>query len=706
VEPLRTGDPERVGPYRLLGRLGAGGMGVVYLGRSPGGRAVAVKVIGSGLSGDQRYRARFRREVEAARQVVGAFTAPVLDADPDAAEPWLATAYLPGLTLGEAIRSYGPMPPAVVRALGAGLAEALAAIHGAGVVHRDLKPENVMLTAGGPRVIDFGIARPESGTRVTRVGAPIGTPGFMSPEQVAGSEVGPPSDIFTLGAVLAYAVSGIEPFGQGPMRSRLYRVMNVKADLDGVGDAHLRGLVDACLAREPERRPSAVRVLELLQDLGEVSLQGTGWLPAPIADEIDRRTARDRRRTVPDEAGGDDVADLPTVEPPAPSAPKRRVIVAGIGVGVLASGGLGAVLLNRDHGRGPDPSRHPDARNDTPSRAGEAASDGPAPRATRLWKTKVSEYFAELFTAGGVLLARVDEDAFLALDPRTGKRLWKRPASSVLGTSGDVALFMDEAMQNLTAVHARSGRAVWTRGMPGSFPTAGAFAGRSAYLGHSSGKTVTALDVRNGRTRWTAPASSKRDVATGDDVVAAAGDDVVTGLDAGDGRKRWTHKTDDGRFPQFGGGLFVITDAKSTLQALRADDGRAVWKRPQAGQVFLVQPGGLVYTYARGGYVVALKTATGEPVWSRRLGSGEGESYGQENRLGLHAGTLYVGSTDRNLYGLDAETGRVLWSYGTDSTPAYPTVGIGGVAFTATRDGSVHALTPPGTNGGGTRAGP
>ncbi|MFD0852523.1 PQQ-binding-like beta-propeller repeat protein, partial [Actinomadura adrarensis] len=145
---------------------------------------------------------------------------------------------------------------------------------------------------------------------------------------------------------------------------------------------------------------------------------------------------------------------------------------------------------------------------------------------------------------------------------------------------------------------------------------------------------------------------------------------------------------------------FIITDARSTLHALRAADGRVVWKRPQAGQTFVLHPGGLLHTYARGGHILALKTATGEQVWSRRLGSGEGESYGHESRLGLHGGTLYVGSTDRNLYGLDARTGRVLWSYSADTTPNFPTVGIGGVAFVPARDGSVHAVTPPGTNGG------
>ena len=191
LEELQVGDPPQIGPYLLLGRLGAGGMGRVFLGRSPGGRLVAVKVIRAELAGDPGFRARFAREVAAARRVSGVFTAPVVDADPAASLPWLVTGFVNGLSLSEAVHEYGALPVASVLALAAGLVEGLGAVHAAGVVHRDLKPSNVLLAADGPRVIDFGISQAVDATQLTRTGAVIGSPAFMSPEQVEGSAVGP-----------------------------------------------------------------------------------------------------------------------------------------------------------------------------------------------------------------------------------------------------------------------------------------------------------------------------------------------------------------------------------------------------------------------------------------------------------------------------------------------------------------------------------
>jgi len=276
VAELQPEDPQTVGPYLLLGRLGSGGMGWVYLGRSRGGRHVAVKVIRAELAGQADFRIRFAREVASARTVSGVFTAPVLDADLDAPRPWLATGYVPGPSLADAVARHGPLPVSSVFALAAGLAEGLEAIHAAGIVHRDLKPSNVLLAEDGPRVIDFGISRAAEESPLTGTGMIIGSPGFMSPEQAQGHPVGRPSDVFSLGAVLTFAATGEGPFGTGSSATLLYRVVFSAPAMTNV-PAELRPLVEHCLAKDPQQRPSAS---QLLSDLNAHPMPG--WLPAPI----------------------------------------------------------------------------------------------------------------------------------------------------------------------------------------------------------------------------------------------------------------------------------------------------------------------------------------------------------------------------------------------------------------------------------------
>ena len=281
MEELQVGDPPRIGPYLLLGRLGAGGMGRVFLGRSLGGRLVAVKVIRAELAGDQAFRARFAREVAAARRVSGVFTAPVVNADPAAPLPWLVTGFVNGLSLSEAVHEYGPLPVASVLALAAGLAEGLGAVHAAGVVHRDLKPSNVLLAADGPRVIDFGISQAVDATHLTRTGAVIGSPAFMSPEQVEGGPVGPASDVFSLGAVLAFAATGEGPFGSGLPTALMYRVVHGTPRLDQL-PGPVRPLVERCLARDPGQRPTAAQFLAELTAAHPSAADLADWLPASI----------------------------------------------------------------------------------------------------------------------------------------------------------------------------------------------------------------------------------------------------------------------------------------------------------------------------------------------------------------------------------------------------------------------------------------
>ncbi|HEY9327222.1 MAG TPA: serine/threonine-protein kinase [Streptomyces sp.] len=256
-----AGLPESVGGYAVERELGAGGMGVVYLARSRGGRAVAVKVARSELATDPHFRERFRAEVEAARSVGGFHTAPVVDADPTAPAPWLATAYIPGPTLGALIEAEGPMGEAPLRQLGAALAEALAAIHRCGLVHRDLKPGNIIMASDGPRVLDFGIARALESTRLTATGVAFGTPGFLAPEQAQGLEVGGAADVFALGAVLVAAAGGAA-FGAGTPMGLMYRSVHEAPDLAVVPEG-LRPIVASCLAKEPGERPTPERLLDL-----------------------------------------------------------------------------------------------------------------------------------------------------------------------------------------------------------------------------------------------------------------------------------------------------------------------------------------------------------------------------------------------------------------------------------------------------------
>ncbi len=283
VEGLRAGDPQSMGPYRLLGRLGAGGMGQVFLGRSAGGRLVAVKVIRPDLAGEPRFRARFAREVAAARTVCGLFTAPVADADVQGPVPWLATAYVAGPSLADAVDAQGPLPVGSVLTLAAGLAEGLEAIHAAGLVHRDLKPSNVLLAEDGPRVIDFGISRAAEASVLTQTGTVMGSPGFMSPEQAQGREVGPPSDVFSLGAVLTFAATGQGPFGTGATPALIYRVVYQQPDTARL-PTQIRPLVERCLAKDPGQRPATT---DLLAALGNPQ-PAEDWLPGPLTDVLSR----------------------------------------------------------------------------------------------------------------------------------------------------------------------------------------------------------------------------------------------------------------------------------------------------------------------------------------------------------------------------------------------------------------------------------
>ncbi|MFI6033051.1 serine/threonine-protein kinase [Streptomyces sp. NPDC051315] len=305
--PLESGDPTAVAGYRLAARLGAGGMGTVYLSYTPGGHPIALKTIRPELSEDPEFRRRFQQEVKAAQRVQGLYTAPVIDYDTEGTQPWLAVAYVAGPSLASAVAEHGPLPVPSVLLLLAGMAEALSVIHGAGIVHRDLKPSNVLLASDGPRVIDFGIARAADATALTGTGVSIGTPAFMSPEQAAGKPVTPASDVFALGQVAAFAARGTGAYGDGPSHAVLYRIVHEEPDLTGLPEQ--LGFIARCLAKDPAGRPSPAEIISLCQGASPTPLRQSGsWLPEAIAAQITQRVSASAA-----------LAGAPTAAPAAPS---------------------------------------------------------------------------------------------------------------------------------------------------------------------------------------------------------------------------------------------------------------------------------------------------------------------------------------------------------------------------------------------------
>ena len=369
--PLDQSDPAEIAGYQLRARLGSGGMGNVYLSFTRGGRPVAIKVVRKEFADDAEFRRRFRMEVAAAQRVQGLYTAPVVDADPDAPVPWLATAYIAGPSLSSAVTEHGPLPEPSVYRLLAGVAEGLSAIHSAGLVHRDLKPANVLLAADGPRVIDFGIARAIDATSLTGTGAIVGTPAFMAPEQVAGRPVSAATDVFALAHLAVYAATGHSVFGDGHYSSLVYRIAQEEPDLTGCPDS-LREFAAQCLVKDPAQRPNLAEITVFAKTglTGQTMQLASGsWLPAPVAgalasydtNAVPPPVSRPAQATmtvaanggtgattVPDANGG----ALPPVrsQPSDGGRPPRRglkrpgVIIPAVLVVLLAAVGAGAYL--------------------------------------------------------------------------------------------------------------------------------------------------------------------------------------------------------------------------------------------------------------------------------------------------------------------------------------------------------------------------
>ncbi|MFC9699321.1 protein kinase [Streptomyces sp. NPDC056943] len=513
---LRDNDPREIGGYALLDRLGAGGMGTVFLAQAESGRPVALKVVHEQFAADAEFRTRFRQEVRAARRVSGAFTAPVVDADPDAARPWMATTYVPGQTLRSRVESEGPLSGAELRRLAVGLVEALRDMHQVRVIHRDLKPDNVLLTEDGPRVIDFGISRAADHQTLTVTGRILGTPPFMSPEQLSTPHrVTPASDVFSLGAVLVYATTGRGPFDAGSPYMTAYNVVHEPpevAELSGT----VREIVQWCLSKEPEERPGPEDLLAAFREAPEEEWGARPAAPAVPSPEADATTApvarpRSRRRPV--------LVALATAV----------ALLAGTGAYVWwpdgrAPGGAskaGGPSITPSTSRSPQAGRVPDASvlaaetAYTPVYGGDpgtthAYADSPARRAAgwRAWAGGAGTGACVFVDASLVCVAPDDADAkerLVRVDAASGRTIWSVPAvvedgEAPVVVGGTVVI---SSTGGLRAFALADGRASWTRSEADTI--GGVTAAGGNLYGTTFDGTVVSVVASTGKPRWERP---------------------------------------------------------------------------------------------------------------------------------------------------------------------------------------------------------
>ncbi|MEW2134100.1 protein kinase domain-containing protein [Streptomyces sp. NPDC005435] len=714
---LREGDPAEIGGYPLEARLGSGGMGTVFLARTDSGRPVAIKLIHRQFAEDDEFRIRFRQEVAAARRVSGAFTAAVVDADSEAGQPWMATAYIEGRTLAQHCAAEGPLSGAELRRLAIGLAEALRDIHRVGVVHRDLKPSNVVLSPEGPRVIDFGISRAADQETLTMTGRVIGTPPFMSPEQLqAPRDVGPRSDVFSLGTLLVYASTGRGPFDADSPYMTAYQVVHEEPSLDAV-PAALRAVVEPCLDKEPKGRPTTDELLVLLRDL-PADLGGTGGAEAAGAgagrtrDMITQHhsaTADTPAPGTPPPAGSAapaPSASAPAAAPAGPGAesagtptdrrPRRRWRTALASAVAVAAIGGGAAALNTV-GFGDDSGVHSSGGNG--KGVGVASAQATLPAGFKPWRTTVQ---------GGQ-------------DVPDELRCVARGDALYCGGGGVVATRMKVA----------DGSRVWTEKSPG-IPAQGMYmvgATDDTVLGYRIAAQdnpqdppteVVGLDAKNGRELWSAPSGAQSQFITGrtqDAVVAGSAVVMVDGSDsrleardAHSGDLVWatpfpagtqcapvpvgrllfamcaTYEEADGpevRHPL----LYPVDRASGKLGAAIAVDGPAVPMGVADGKLVLLQEHTEVSESVEYHGVVRVDPALRKVTYSRtdRVYTGT---------PGMVDGTVYLSGQTGLITALDPATGRRKWSRQTDVEGASGPVSASGTLYFSSATGRVVALSP------------
>ncbi|MFC5252952.1 protein kinase domain-containing protein [Streptomyces nigrescens] len=701
---LRAGDPAEIGGYPLEARLGSGGMGTVFLARTSSGRRVAIKLIHPQFAADDEFRIRFRQEVAAARQVSGAFTAAVVDAAPEAEQPWMATTYIQGHTLARRIGMEGPLSGAELRRLAIGLAEALRDIHRVGVVHRDLKPSNVVLSPEGPRVIDFGISRAVDQQTLTITGRVIGTPPFMSPEQLqAPRDVGPRSDVFSLGTLLAYSATGHGPFDAESPYLAAYQVVHSEPSLEDV-PAALRTVVESCLAKEPNGRPSADELLVLLRDLpadlGQIDARGVGT--GRTRDMVTEHhfatpvTPAPATPTITPAAPDTGSADTPIGRrmrrrwrPVFAAAVAVTVAAIGGGVAALTAGGFGGNSggdkgnsLAEQRAALPDGFKPwhetvPGGREDIPDELrclahGDALFCGGgsvvatrirARDGSRVWTAK-----SPGVPVNGMHLVGATDDTVLgyrfaaqnapqdpptevvALDAKTGRELWSVPSgaqsTAVTGrtqdaiVTGSVVVTVDASNSRFEARNAHSGQVTWTSSFPAGTQCAPVPVGPQLVAMCATDAEVNAFAVRH-------PTLYPVDRASGalGRPIEVNGPAVPMGV--ANGRLVLLQVHMEGTDPAgYNGGTRVDPASRKVTYSR--------WAKTYAGTPGMAD--GTVYVSGQTGLVTALDPATGRKKWSRQTGV--------EGAAGpvAGAGALYFSSATGRVVALSPDDGKPLWT--------------------------------------------
>ncbi|MGW3415079.1 protein kinase domain-containing protein [Streptomyces sp. NPDC000888] len=686
MQALRETDPRRVGPYEVLGRLGSGGMGEVYLAESRAGLRLAVKVVRAEHAEDRTFRARFRQEVRAAQTVggTGTYTARVVDADPEGERPWMATEFVDGPNLRDAVLDGGPLPEDAVLTFAAALGEALAAIHAKGMVHRDLKPSNILLAPDGPRVIDFGIVRALEATAMTRTGTMVGSVGYVSPEQIRnGSEVGPPSDVFALGAVLAYASSGREPFGEGQDSVILLRIMTRDFDLSGV-PGRLLPLVEACLWEEPGERPTPEEVVTAAGHTAASLRAGLrpGWLtPAPA-------TAAGDERWLPERESGEGESRVEYVAPmtvtgasaptvaSAPERPSRRRLLTAFGSGavVAATGGAGWWLWLRRPGQ--ESGTQGVGSPESPETASAAGGQNPAALAWqydaaglggmygpcvavspdgetvylgdangklqalsraggRRWALKLGEEVSTpVVTPDGIFCVVWDQERVrrrLCAVDATGKLMW----TSTLGENGyappvlagaDVVVATGDTDVGGLRCYAADGAVLWSATTPAGPTGIPLVANEVIYTG-TFGDHLVALNATDGTRIWSVAAGTDigRPALVGEILVAESGGETNRHAFSLDGKKLWERSTDGNGLLVAGNRSLAITTGLGTVDAIKAADGSTAWTYEIGGDWLPAPAVAGDRIYVRSGLVLCAVGLDGKPLWSEALGKSTGE---------------------------------------------------------------------------------